>query len=98
MKQMIKPLFLTVPLVAQEFIRAIFPLFLYFLNFVKYYPGNKGIRVGMVCVSPAIKGTFKNKVFFDIQTIKYLNLTVMAGRYAEREVGNRWWKSFSGNY
>ena len=33
----------------------------------------------MVCVSPTTKGAFKNKIFFDIQTIKYLNLTTVDG-------------------
>ena len=81
---MIKPLFSKVPLVAQEFICAIFPLFPYFLNFIIYLE-NKGIRVEEVCAALATKGAFENKVLFDIQIIIQLNLTAMAGRYAERE-------------
>ena len=76
---MIKPLFSKVPLIAQEFISAIFPLFPYFVNFINiYYPGNNGIRERVTCVALATKGTFANKVLFDIQTITQFNLTAMA--------------------
>jgi len=45
------------------------------------HPGNKGIRVEAVCIALATKGAFENKVFFDIQMITQLKLTVMDSVY-----------------
>ena len=62
MKQTIEPLFSKALLVVQEFIPAIFPLFPYFLNFIKiHYQENKEIRKEVVCVALATKGAFENK-------------------------------------
>jgi len=81
---MIKPLFSKAPLVAQEFICAIFPLFPYFSEFCQHFSENKGIREEEVCVALATKGAFDTKAFFDIQIITQLNLTAMASCYTER--------------
>ena len=59
---MVKPLFSKAPLVAKEFISAILPLFLYFLDFINiHYPGNKGIRLKLVDVASATKGALEDK-------------------------------------